>query len=470
MELVKKNILSILCGVVALAAVAFYFIGVAPKFGALHEEAAARAAKVDEFKQIQSAQRTLPALGEGQPKPLVIFPNKAAIGRVEQVVAQLHAQSQQIMDQAIGINRAGRELLVQGTLPRPVTLEIGFAFKNMYAAVLKRGGVPDARTTTPNLPETVLRSAEPPTEEEIAKARRELWEKQYWPLVVTVDGRPEPASLQAVGADYNDAVKDFDKEFRRKRANEYKVYLEPTALELAPSVVADPSKQPSPADMWYAQMALWVQRDVCQAVADLNNSDPSFRNIPTSPVKHLIKVDVRPDISMYARKGGTASSGGAPPAPGAEAADPSAAAVVPPVGLEVKDFTISPSGRVCNVLYDVVHFRLEAVVDAQAVKPFVQQLQHKRFFNVLEMDVQGVDLDEALDEGYEYGRRPVVHLRLKCEALFLRDWTAWVRQQRPDGTVTHVQGPMPLDVQKLLGVQQPAADAPAAPPTAVAGQ
>jgi hypothetical protein len=130
------------------------------------------------------------------------------------------------------------------------------------------------------------------------------------------------------------------------------------------------------------------------------------------------------------------------------------------VDIDVKDYGLSPTGRVCNRLYDVVQFYVVAVVDAKAVKPFIQQLQHGQFINVLEIDLQGVDLDGSLEEGYEYGKRPVVEVKLRCEALFLRDWTAWVPppQAKPgQAPGKWIQGPMPLKVQQMLGIPNPMA-------------
>ena len=102
--------------------------------------------------------------------------------------------------------------------------------------------------------------------------------------------------------------------------------------------------------------------------------------------------------------------------------------------------------RVSNSIYDVTQFEMIVVLDTQYVKPFVQLLQQGKFLHVLEMDLQNVDLAEALDEGYDYGNRPVVEVRLKCEALFLREWTVMTTDSKSK------PGLMPAPVQKELGI------------------
>ena len=71
------------------------------------------------------------------------------------------------------------------------------------------------------------------------------------------------------------------------------------------------------------------------------------------------------------------------------------------------------------------------------------------------MDVTSANVDwkAAEDLGYIYGPARCVQVSLDCEELFMRDWT--VRQSDPNHPA-----PMPLDVQKVLGIP-PQAPAPA---------
>ena len=463
MDVVKKNLVSIVCGVVALAALVFYFVGAKPKFSALTEQLEQRTGKPKEFQQLLGGVRTLPVTSEGKPpEKLNGFPNEKAIGVAEAVVAQLKGEAKKVTDQAVAINKSGRELLVQGTLPRPRDQTLGYNFRDAYKAVLTRGGKPDpAWTKTVNLPDGILRSAEPPSDAEIAAAKGKLWQDEYAPQVIIQDNQPR--NLKEVAADFLKATANFDQDFRRKRAREHKIYLEPNALVVSPTMANATAVAPTPQDMWYCQMALWVQQDVCNALATLNDSNPKFIDIPSAPVKHLLALDVQPAFNMYVVKGGTGVA--STPLPGGPGATP-----VPPTEPAARDYILSPTGRVSNTLYDVVQFRVSVVVQADSLRSLIQQLQFGRFMSVLEVDVKGVDLDQALDEGYGYGSQPVVEVKLRCEALFLRDWTAWQQQPlRSDGAhMPPIQGPMPIEVQQLLGVptpnlEKPPEMAPAAP-------
>jgi hypothetical protein len=455
MDVVKKNLVSILCGVAALAAVVFYFVGAQPKFATLEKEMTDRLNKPKEAQALLAAERKLPVVKEGVTEKLQWFPNRKTIDVAGAVVTQLQKQASDVMAQAVAINRAGRQLLVEGTLPRPRDQPIAYKFREAYVEVFKRGGRPDPTwTKTVNLPDGVLRSAEPPTEAEIAAAKLKLWQDEYVPQVIITDNQPR--NLKEIAADFVKATENFDQEFRRKRASEHKVYLEPFALAQSATMTTATAQAPSPAEMWYAQMALWVQQDVCTAIAALNDSNAAFKDIPTAPVKHLLSLDMQPALTMYVTMGATPAA----PAPSADGPAGGGGAATDP---SVKHYGLSPTGRVSNSLYDVVQFRLNVVVDADSVRSLIQQLQYGRFMSVLEVDVKGVDLDQALDEGYGYGKRPVVEVKLRCEALFLRDWTAWEPQpKRQDGApMPPKQGPMPLEVQRLLGIAMPNQERPA---------
>jgi hypothetical protein len=84
----------------------------------------------------------------------------------------------------------------------------------------------------------------------------------------------------------------------------------------------------------------------------------------------------------------------------------------------------SPTGRVSNGLYDVVHFDVIMDVDAEMVPMVMSELSRERFITVRRID-NLMAVDSALEQvqGYFYGNRPVVRLTLACEALFLREWT-----------------------------------------------
>lgn len=456
MELVKKNILSIICGVVALAAVVFHFVVTSSGFSELEEKAKARVAKQAEAKQLLAAEYTMPVVSDAPPAKLERFPNETAIKTAEGLVNQLTAQAKGLFDQAVRINRQPYQLIVPDSLPAPSDPR-KYEFREQYNLVLKPGGQPrtyDTRNPIRNLPDGVLQSAVPPTDLEIQEAKLKRWKDEYLPKLIMVNGAA--VNQREVVSEFLRATAKFEEDFRRTRAQSYKVYLEPTALAISPRLDLTNKIAPTVEDIWFAQMSLWIQQDVCAAVARENANS---KTIPTSPVKHLVAVDVRQDQSLYVVSGGLAAAAPAAPAVDENGNEIPVDGGAAPAG-PTKNYTLSSTGRVCNSLYDVVQFELVVVVDREYVTNFIRQLQAGRFIAVLDADIQSIDLEEAVSQGYDYGQKPVVELRVKCESLFLREWTAYNN------------GPMPMVVKQLLRVPPPPAAAPPAEgaPEAVVSQ
>ncbi|QOV89276.1 hypothetical protein [Humisphaera borealis] len=454
MELVKKNILSIICGVVALAAIIFHFVVTSGGFSDLETKGKARAAKQAELKNLRSAEYVMPTISDAPPVKLERFPNEKAIKDAEGLVNQLAAQAKGLVEQAVRINRQPYNLIVPESLPMP-TDPRKYEFREQYNLVLKPGGKPktfDTKNPVVNLADDILQSAVPPTDAEILDAKNKLWKDEHFPKLIMVNG--VPVNQKEVVSEFLRATAKFEEEFRRKRAMSFKVYLEPNALAISPRLDLAGRTAPAAEDIWFAQMSLWVQQDVCAAIARMNARST---NIPASVVKHLVAVDVRQDSSMYVVPGGLAAAPAVAAAPSSDGGEAPADAGAAPAAVG-KDFALSPTGRVCNPLYDVVQFELVVVVDRQYIKDFLEQLQFGRFIAVLDTDMQNIDLDDAVSQGYDYGSRPVVELRVKCESLFLREWTAYNN------------GPMPQSVRTMLRVAPPPAAVPAPQPDAVVQQ
>src|SRR5689334_20967778 len=103
MEIVKKNILSIICGVIVIAAVVVYFVWVS---GSLYPdlEAAAkeRKSQYETLNNLLGKTRNMPVieLKSSEPVPLPVFPTLPVIQHAKEVTGQLSAQSKQILKMA----------------------------------------------------------------------------------------------------------------------------------------------------------------------------------------------------------------------------------------------------------------------------------------------------------------------------------------------------------------------------------
>src|SRR5687767_7951129 len=119
MDIIKKNIISVICGVVALAAIVVAFLIVPSRAEELQSKLVARKTVHDEMAALLSKSRDLPApdAADPTPKPLNRFPSPPIIKQGEAIIAQVEKESAQLRDAAVAMNR--HELLVPGALPRP---------------------------------------------------------------------------------------------------------------------------------------------------------------------------------------------------------------------------------------------------------------------------------------------------------------------------------------------------------------
>jgi hypothetical protein len=225
-------------------------------------------------------------------------------------------------------------------------------------------------------------------------------------------------------------------------AQQKKVYLAPDALVQNPNVIAN--NVPATVDIWYAQVALWIQQDVCNAIAQANGKSKSILD---APIKHLIKLNIPQPPAMYTTQLAAASATpGAPPA--AAPVEGGDTQTLPKATSDANGIT----GRVSNPFYDVIRFQLVLNVEASQVPYVISALSANRLLSVYNMDVVAVDSSERAAAGFIYGANPVVQLNLKCETLFMRSWTAKL---------------MPDAIKTALGI----VPAPAAPGTpGAAGQ
>ncbi len=400
MEIVKKNLLSIICGVIALLAIAAIPLFIRSQQKSLEAKLNDRVATFQKLHDLQAKPRRQPVVTvdpnatvpdlPGFPGPKVIESGKAAIAKVQ-------AQSVQLEKLATDMNK--HELLVPGSLPTPSD---PFAFQRKYEEELDQ-----------NIPKLLV-SITPPTQQEIEAQKVELRKK-----IEAGAQRDEKGKIlfeDAVQSDIAKQLGELPDNMRKNAASQYKMYMNRnTALDHSPSMASGNSgmSQVPPEEIWLAQLGLWIQQDVAKAIAEANGSSAS---VATSPVKELVEIEIPHGREVYATPG----SSGAPSPTGATA---SAVATNGPTDALPKDFAVSPTGRVCNGVFDVVHFTVCMNVDATQVNKVIQQLQHGRLLTVYWSDITVVNSVEKQQEGYFYGPVPVVTLTLKCEELFMRNWT-----------------------------------------------
>ncbi|HEY1685865.1 MAG TPA: hypothetical protein VGG19_13960 [Tepidisphaeraceae bacterium] len=401
-EFIKKHLLSLICGAVALLAVIALFYPLGGKQEKLVQDLQTRASVLQTIQGISNKQRTLPVIDPSNPtpKPLDRFPNQQLIDQAKAIPDAFANQAKAIAAEAEKINK--HEPLVQGALPYPQSSIDAFNFREAYKRIMN-----------PTSGELLakMRAGHPPTPDEITQLENDLYQKSYVPQLIFPPNAP--AGTPALNAEQIQTAFEADKLTFPLRATQHvattcMIYVDPTALSVSPAPTlaitntSGSSNAPSPEEMWYAQLGVWIQDDVANAIIRTNGS---FKSVIEAPAKRLIKVlvDQRPYIVPASYQPG-------PPT------DTNDQTQVP------KDISVSPTGRECNSMYDVVHFDIVINVEATKIPMFLDELNDGQFITILKCDVKTVDAGMDKTLGYIYGTQSVAQLHLVCEEVFLRDW------------------------------------------------
>jgi hypothetical protein len=163
---------------------------------------------------------------------------------------------------------------------------------------------------------------------------------------------------------------------------------------------------PTAEQIWDAQLNVWIVDDICSAIAGVNQyqSDPGAAlggDVLHSAIKRLEKIEgIAP---VYGTAADQAAGNGGPT----------------PVELSV-----SPTGRVCNALYDVMKFKVTLVVDATKLPQILREFQRGRLITIWNVQIDNV-LDPAIEmqNGYTFGDKPIVRVEITGEDLLLRSWS-----------------------------------------------
>lgn len=454
MDIVKKNLLSIIFGVIALLAIAADFYPMAGKRDALKTEAAAHAAKAEALKQLRDKPRTLPAVkpGSSESDPLPSFPTAQMVEEGHKKTDLVNKAADAVMARASG--ELNKHLpLVAGALPGSPgeTLPASsFAreYVGMFPVQLAPGAVAAAvpppaprRAGAPPTLMQMLQAKVPPSDLELAAARVEK-QKQVEAEVTRYSANGQPNNLPEVQDAVAAAFKSLAETLRTQTAQTAKVYVDPAAFSMYPGMIIGAA--PTPTDIFWAQIGLWTQEDICHAIADINDANNPKTSVIDAPIKQLVKISFLSSASAQA-----AATAGAVPVflvpglapgtgvglgnnmdmPAAPVGDPAApgavAAVVPmdPAAAITKNTVASPTGRSSNGLYDVEHFSVELIVDAAKVPEVLEGLGSKRYISVIQVEsIEPIDSAFYRGAGYYFGVKPCVRVRARCEQLFFRSW------------------------------------------------
>ncbi len=260
---------------------------------------------------------------------------------------------------------------------------------------------PDPSIRNGTLPIKVLHAAMEPTADEINNERKRREAEMKDALLVPGQNDAEVTAKIAAMA------QSLPEEMKHELASRSQMYMERDALDVVPKIIGS-EQPPSPDLIWASQLSLWLQQDICTALAEANKNSTSVED---SAVKHLLKIDINraPDPNTANR-----------PAEGGEGAPA-------PVARGV-------TGRSSTNIYEVIPYRLTINVDARKVPEVLAELARNRFTTITRCDLQSVDVGAQALAGFYYGSNPVVQLHLQCETIYLKSWMSKLQPAAPVNT------------------------------------
>jgi hypothetical protein len=413
MEMIKKNVVSIVLGVVAVLAVAAIFYPLGGLFDGIKKNVLAEEQKYTQANQIYTAPHELPLSDDPnstERPPLGVFPMPRITRIVKDAKEGLDKDSDGVLSAAVlanqtectvhpeGTTDAARLLLVPGSLPSP-------ASGSSADAEFKKALDPEIAQLR-----KVLDAVSPPTAEDI-DAQKKVVQAQYDAKKFRgADG--QVINEAQINAAFADEVLKLPLRMRDDLALNHHMYMDLTAI-VPPAEITGSPQPPSPPSMYYAQAAIWMQEDICRAIAEVN---ADAHDVLHAPVKRLVSLTVPPGALMFLRPPAENAAGGGAPGEIAGVGGPTSAA-------PRAYYSITPTGRTCNGMFDVVTALVVVHVDAAHIPQLLTALNHNRFLTVRNMSVSRVDSNSLLDQGYVYGPGPIAELKLDCEQLQMREWT-----------------------------------------------
>ena len=207
MEVVKKNLFSVICAAVAVLAVLAVLFPLNGLFQKLNEKVAKSREDYDQLQNVNSKQFKLPITNprSTETADLPQFPTEKIIKKAQEIVDRVHEESAKRTEQALAMNR--HQPLVPAALPDGKGVPLS-EFKERYHAYLKQ--LIARMNATPPV-------TEPDIREEEAKVRAD-WEKRI------ING-PQGSNEQEVMAKFTEVAATLPIRMKADRAKKYSMYV-----------------------------------------------------------------------------------------------------------------------------------------------------------------------------------------------------------------------------------------------------
>lgn len=409
-EFMKTHLISLICGVVALAAIGLAGVGMSNK------------------TVIEKLNKSQNEIGAGSISDLRrSAKNQECIDKEKLRAKAFEDDYKATVEKAKNINR--REPLMGGVFPKAEQDATRFAFKGAYEKEVSRLPNLMGAETLPtadeideeriNVAELIAQENEKKEETKIAGSPSAPPQPPPTPTVVTFanefgdapGGRAPGAGNRSAGGSMQmsssgtNVEPRYNPEYRARvrKAKSIRCYVDPATFQVHPLVQMVAA--PTPEQMWNAQVSLWIQQDVVQAINALNRE--AAKAVPDgdayvehSPVKRLISLRV---LGYVLPSGGTLPLG------------------TGDAGALGREPTPSFTDRKSNELFDVLRFELTAVVDSRETLKVADAITKANFNKLLAIESVAVNRTVDEQQGYFYGTAPVAQVRMEFETYMARD-------------------------------------------------
>ncbi len=410
LDFIKTHAAALSSAVVALLALVAYFVYPIPSlFGKLQGEVNARSGVYDSLKKLRDDTRTLPNVDitTTEAKPLGVFPTEKVAKAGEDALQRLSDQSKQVLD---SLNKKNEQkLLVPNSLPNPPTL-LRQKFLEAYKAYTQQTG----EGAKQGIIATRLKGTLPPTEVELRDMESAMV-NTIMKEQLQIDGSGKPVNQAEIDQLILERRAKLPLEQRVIRARNAQIYVSPGAVDVIPELL-NTTNPPDPVTVFNAQFSLWVQGAVFDAIAAANAGS---ENVLSSPVKHLVRLDMNMMIAPVAAPSGQFNPGQPAEATPPPELKPDASA---PITL---NYARGPLGYANNSMFDPVPVVLTLRVDSRRLPEVLASLQGGQLLKIKNVNYRTVSKGVALQQGYVYdkdGTTPMVEVVLDCDVLMLRSW------------------------------------------------
>ncbi len=399
----KKNLVSVIAIVVALAAFPSMFIISSGRVAALRAQVEQEVNS--DLRDLNSISVNYQAPTLDPATPGVSFsraPNAATTAAMESLIAAARSEAERLAGIALESNRPDREPLVRGLFPEP----------NPSESTAKRQ---EMARTRPGATRDLLRqigAGGPPAPDMVLDRIATRFDAERRRLLGA--DAPDTATLPA--EERERIREELGRErlgIYQSRAGDITFYATPDAL-VSVSAWDETRGAPPLERCWEWQWSHWIHEDVLRAIARANTDEAGQPYSAVSgPIKRLLGLSV-PDWNLEAA---ASTATGQPPASASLA------------GEIRRDFEVSVTGHSGwpasqNPMYDVRYADLSLLVDSSRLAWVVEAFARAGLMAVVSVSVEDYDPAGELAEGYFYGRDHIVRVSMRVETLWLRQWMA----------------------------------------------